>query len=73
MINDINRTLNIIEVRLNGKLFGTYINMNTVNEALRKHKINYKDISLSYGTVNEKQHNEMFWKLLRNCKVEVGR
>lgn len=73
MCDKINRTINTVEIKLNGKTIGTYINVNFVNTSLHQKKIDYNKVSYHYGTLSEKQDEKMFWKLIREGKVEKTR
>lgn len=70
MLGDINRTINTVEVKLNGKTIGIYVDVNSTNDSLRKKQIDYNKVSYHYGTLTEKQNNELFWKLIRERKFE---
>ena len=73
MCDKINRTINTVEIKLNGKTIGTYINVNFANTSLHQKKIDYNQVSYHYGTLSEKQDEKMFWKLIREGKVEKTR
>lgn len=73
MFGEINRTIDTVEVRLNGEVIGIYVNMNFANTSLHQKKINYNKVSYHYGTLSEKQDEKMFWKLIREGKVEKTR
>lgn len=70
MLNNINREIQTVEVRLNGKLIGIYTNMNFATTSLKKKNINYNTVSYHYGSLTEKQNESMFWKLIREGKIE---